>query len=188
MTTLQIRITVSAIPPGFGFSARGFIDSMHRFLKKTCGGSCVGIVTDGVITLEARASSRQEIDSFVSSYGESLRKEKRTVEIVVVENPATPLSEAATAAGEALNVAPTKLTKSYCMKLAEGLFLASNLYGKGFQSIFAESVEGAETREAQWERICSVRADQRACYVFPTEGDYRQWSEQQKAYFQSQSR
>ena len=183
--TLQIRITVAPLPPGFGFTARDFLDALHGRLNKTTGGSCIGVVDGGTITLETHAASREEVESLVGSYCGSLKKDGRAVEIVVVENPAKPLSDTEAVKGAMLNSAPVKLTKAFFMKQAEGVFLASNLCGQGFESVFAESVFSAETRAEQWQRIRAAGADQRACHVFPTEGHYRQWLQQQIECFKS---
>ena len=71
------------------------------------------------------------------------------------------------------------------MKLLSGTFLASNLLKHGFEPVFAETVDAAETRAAQWDRIRAAGAGQRARHTFPTEGHYRKWSQQQAEYFNS---
>ena len=188
MPTFQIRITASPIPAGFGFTARGFIDSLHVLLAKTTGGACVGVVDGGVITLEARGAEKEELTSLVDSYCGSLRKEGRAVEVVVIENPHTALSESVVADAARLNAGPSKLTKSFFMKLRPGTFLVSNLLKGRFESVFAELVEDTETKLIQWERIRACGADQRACHTFPTEAHYRHWVQQQMEYFSSLKR
>jgi hypothetical protein len=188
MTILQIRITVLPTPPGFGYTARGFIDELDSLMKKSHGGSCVGVVDGGIITLEARTTAKEELTSLVESYCGALRKEGRTVEIIVIENPATPLNQSALANGVMLNTAPAKLTRAFFTKLPSGTFVASNLFKHAFESVFAETVGPAETRAAQWDRIRAAGADQRACRIFTTEGHYRQWTQQQAEYFSSMRR
>lgn len=188
MIVFQVRITVSPVPAGFGFTARGFIDALHGLLAKTCGGSCVGAVDGNAITLEARSAAKDELTSLIESYCGSLKKEGRTVEVVVVENPAAPLSDSAVANAAMLSAAPSKLTKSFFMKLSTGTFLVSNLLKGRFESVFTEPVDSTDTRSLQWERIRAAGADQRACHTFPTEGHYRQWQRQQVEYFESQPR
>lgn len=186
MIIFQVRINVSPAPMGFGFTARGFIDALHCMLAKTCGGSCVGVVDGAVVTFEARSPEKEPLTSLVDSYCGTLRKDGRNVEIVVVENPATPLGQSALASGAMLNSAPTKLTKAFFMKLPSGTFVASNCMKQGFVPVFAESVgDGADVRVAQWKRLRAVNADQRMCHTFPTEGHYRHWWQQQIEYFTS---
>lgn len=188
MTTLQVRISVSPTPSNFAFDGRDFIIATDGLLKKTCGGSCVGAVTDGHMTMEVRASSREEVMPFVESYCGHFRREQRQVQIIVVDDPRNPLSEAELAAGARLNAAPVKLTKSFFMKQPAGDFLASNIMGPDFEPVFAELIESKDARAGQWDRIRAVGADQRACHIFPSQAHFRQWQEQALEFIRSRAR
>lgn len=188
MTTLQIRISVSPTPSNFAFDGRDFIIATDGLLKRACGGSCVGAVTDGHITIEVRASSREEVILFVESYCGHFRREQRQVQIIVIDDPKNPLSETELAAGARLNAAPVKLTKSFFMKQPAGAFLASNIMGPGFEPVFAELIESMDARVAQWHRIRAAGANQRACHTFPSLAHFKQWQEQALEFFRSRAR
>lgn len=188
MTTFHIRISISPIPAGFEFDARGFIDSTDSLLKRNCAGGCVGVATDGQIAVEMRAGSKEEASALIESYCDRFRKEQRQVKTVLIENPTAPFSESELAAATQLSAAPKTLTKSLFLKQADGVFLASNVMGPGFEPVFAEKIGSAENRAAQWARIRAVGADQRACYVFPSEAHYQRWHQQAAEFFRSRTK
>ena len=68
-----------------------------------------------------------------------------------------------------------KLTKKFFMILPEGLYLASNVHDDLFKSIFEEEIAASDQRKEQWQRIVSVGASQKLCYVFKTKEDYEIW-------------
>lgn len=69
-----------------------------------------------------------------------------------------------------------KLSKQFLMDLDEGSYITSNCHVSKYQPVFAEKAAPMKGREDQWRRAVSVGADQRICYVFKTEDDYRAWA------------
>jgi len=70
-----------------------------------------------------------------------------------------------------------KLTKKFFMNLPEGLYLVSNVYDTlGYSCatpIFNEYIVQRENRNAQWDKIKSVGADQRLCDVYRSAEEYK---------------
>ena len=69
-----------------------------------------------------------------------------------------------------------QLSKSFFMDLDEGVFLISNVANDKYTPYFAEYVMATDKREAQWQRIKAVNADQRACHVFNSKKDFKKWA------------
>ena len=65
-----------------------------------------------------------------------------------------------------------RLTKKFLMALSEGEYLVSNVHLFPGKPIFQEKVVTFSKREDQWNRIKSVLADQRLCYVYRNKSDY----------------
>jgi hypothetical protein len=68
-----------------------------------------------------------------------------------------------------------KLTKAFLFALEDGVFLSSNCGDEYGNPIFAEIIVPKSQRDEQWQRIKSVRADQRLCDVFKDKGSYARW-------------
>lgn len=186
MITIQVRIAVSPLPPGLGFAARDFIIATDDLLRKQFGGACVGVIEGGTITLEARTDSKAEFISMMEAYCRHFRVAQRQVEILVVESPVGSLSADERAAGGRLNTTG-KLTKSFLMDLPPGSFVASHDSTANFEPLFAELIDGAETRPAQWNRIRAAGVNQRACHVFPSQAHFKDWQRQALEFFQKRS-
>lgn len=58
------------------------------------------------------------------------------------------------------------------MSAQEGLFLVSNVGHSPNQPLFAEIVQPAARREAQWRKIVACRANHRLCHLFKSPADY----------------
>lgn len=187
MITLQVRISISPVPPGLGFEVRDLIIATDGLLKEECGGSCVGIVEEGRVTLEAHTNSKEQFASMMESYCQRFREEKRTVEVLLVEAPTGTLSADERAAGARLNTTG-KLTKSYFMKQPAGGFLASHDIVRDFEPLFAETIESSETRAAQWQRIRAAGVDQRACHIFPSREHFERWQQDALDYFRARQK
>ncbi len=71
-----------------------------------------------------------------------------------------------------------RLTKKFLMSAPAGCFLTSNCYFTtltGSKPIFAETLaESEEDRLQQWERIKSVAANDRLCYLHKSRSAYEQ--------------
>ena len=178
MKVFHVRISVSPVPAGLAFNGRSFIDGTDAWLKKTCGGSCVGVATENEVTFELNAPSHEAVESMAESFCREWRKEQRNVQVVVVENPLKPLDRAALEIGAALRVISVKLTKVYFLGLKEGVFLVSHVMHRNGDPVFAESVSNTENRAEQWAKVRAAHVDQRACLVFPSEPRYRRWADQ----------
>lgn len=187
MHTLQVRISVAPIPPGLGFSARELIISTDELLRKLYGGSCVGVIEGGAITLEARTDSTAEFISMMESYCRHFRQAQREVEILVVESPVGSLSADERSTGSRLNTTG-KLSKAFFMNLPTGSFVASHDIKGNFEPLFAEPIEELENRLAQWNRIRAAGVNHRACHVFPGHAHFKEWQQQAVEFFRSRER
>lgn len=187
MTTFQVQISVAPVPPGLGFEARDFIIATDDLLRKQYGGSCLGVIEGGTITLEAQTDSKAEFVSMIEAYCSHFRVAQRQVEILVVESPVGSLSADERAAGGRLNTTG-KLTKSFLMDLPAGSFVASHDITGNFEPLFAEPIECAESRPAQWNRIRTAGVNQRACHVFPSRAHFKEWQRQALEFFRAKAR
>lgn len=59
----------------------------------------------------------------------------------------------------------TRLTKKFLMEQKQGSYITSNICTDERMPIFAEKITSPEKRQAQWERIKKVGADNRLCRV-----------------------
>lgn len=121
----------------------------------------------------------------IEAYADRLRREEHKLQLVVVENPPTKLSEAEQQIAVSLRTSPKKRKKTYFMQLSEGSFLVSNVISGSRFPVFAEYVVATDLREQQWAKIRSTGAAQGLCRVFLGEAYYLRWSTQVNAYFSS---
>ena len=71
------------------------------------------------------------------------------------------------------NLLHEKLTKKFFKGLPEGYFLMSNVFFDLDVPCFFEKISPDAMREDQWQRIKTVRADQRTCFVFKYRAFYK---------------
>jgi hypothetical protein len=112
----------------------------------------------------------------LDSYLEGYRRQGLALSLAFRELPAPTMTAKDRALAEKLAYQPVKLSRRYFFSLADGVYLASNVYaGPGPGPSFAEPVASSNQREAQWLRIRECGAAQRLCRVFPSECHFRQW-------------
>jgi len=68
-----------------------------------------------------------------------------------------------------------KLTKKCHAAAPEGEYLVSNVMKSYTQAIFEEVVSSPATRDMQWARIVSAKANHRSCRVFKTKDEWDAW-------------
>jgi|GEM_PF-3583768 len=69
-------------------------------------------------------------------------------------------------------IATQALTRKFFFSLPAGHYLASNIMDAPGQPIFAQTVQPAEQRAAQWQDIVAARANGRLCHVFKSPRDF----------------
>lgn len=179
----ELRLWISRPHPSFAFSARGFLDSLHRRLAEHRNGTCHGDTTDALVVAQVRAPTLESFMPLVDAYAEKMRQETPELKVLVNETPQLVLTPEQERVAESLNTEPTKLTRKYFMGLPDGMFVASNLW-RGGGDAFAECVAATpEEQDAQWKRIVALGAAQRLCRVFPSERHYLKWSSDMRCYF-----
>jgi hypothetical protein len=183
MKVFELRLWVNSSHQSFAFSARGFLDSLHRQLAENHSGACHGETTDALAVAQVRAPTLESFLSLVESYAEKIRREIPELKLLVNEAPQFVLTPEQERIAESLNTEPTKLTRKYFMGVPSGTFVASNVWREGREA-FAECVGTTpEERGAQWQRIVGSGSAQRLCRVFPTESHFLKWSGEMRRYF-----
>ena len=68
-----------------------------------------------------------------------------------------------------------KLTKTFLMGLAEGVYLISNVCERSGMPSFGEKLKPVDQRQDQWLRIKKAGVDNQLCRVFDTKADCEEW-------------